>query len=170
MNIKKLVASIMVGGLLLTGIAAYAATVNNDSPKINTSYTAPRYGRAQMVDFMANLLGKSTDETLKLLNSGKTLEQIAVENGIKLEDFKNALLKQKTDYIDQMVKNGVITEERAAELKSLIKERINACDGTGNGGAGLGIGFGRNGMSGNGYGKGHGTGFGKNMHFQSGNN
>ncbi|AGB19577.1 alkyl sulfatase-like hydrolase [Thermoanaerobacterium thermosaccharolyticum] len=163
MNIKKLVASVMVGGLLLTGIAAYAETANNNSPQTNTSYTAPRYGRTQMVDFMANLLGKSTDETLKLLNSGKTLQQIAVENGVKLEDFKTALLKAKTDYVDQMVKSGTITEERAAEIKSLLKERIDACDGTGYGGAGLGIGFGRSGMVGNGYGKGHGLGIGRNM-------
>ncbi|WP_434639640.1 alkyl sulfatase-like hydrolase [Thermoanaerobacterium thermosaccharolyticum] len=170
MNIKKLVASIMVGGLLLTGIAAYAKTANNNSPQTNTSYTAPRYSRTQMVDFMANLLGKTREETLKLLASDKTLQQIALDNGIKLEDFKNALLKAKTDYVDQMVKSGTITEERAAEIKSLLKERIDACDGTGYGGAGLGIGFGRSGMVGNGYGKGHGAGFGKNMHFQSGNN
>ncbi|WP_434577539.1 alkyl sulfatase-like hydrolase [Thermoanaerobacterium thermosaccharolyticum] len=163
MNIKKLVASVMVGGVFLTGIAAYAGTVNSNASQTNISYVTPRYGRTQMVDFMANLLGKTREETLKLLASDKTLQQIALDNGIKLEDFKNALLKAKTDYVDQMVKSGTITEERAAEIKSLLKERIDACDGTGYGGAGLGIGFGRSGMVGNGYDRGHGLGLGRNM-------
>lgn len=162
MNIKKTIASLLIGSVLLTGIAAYAGTANENTAQktqVNSSYVPPRYGRTQMVDFLSNLLGKTKEEVQKLLNSNKTLAQIAVENGVKLEDFKKAMLQERTDYIDQMVKDGILTEERAKEIKDLLKKRINACDGTGNCGAGLGIGYGR----GNGFGRGRGAGLGRNI-------
>lgn len=162
MNIKKTIAIFVTGGVLLTGIVAYAATTTNTVSATNTgqiSTTAPRYGRMQNVDFLAKLTGKSTDEILKLLESGKTMAQIAEENGVTLDEFKKAMLSQREAYIDQMVKDGKITKEKADLIKKAIEERINSCDGTGYNGVGMGFGFGRNnaGTAGTGFGSGMGA-------------
>jgi hypothetical protein len=143
MNIKKTIAIVVTGGVLLSGVAAYAATTTNAGNPANQkqiSSTAPRYGRMQNVDFLAKLTGKSTDEILKLMQSGKTMAQIAEENGVTLDEFKKAMLNQRETYIDQMVKDGKITQENADSIKKAIEERINSCDGTGHKGVGMGIG------------------------------
>ncbi|MDI6605458.1 MAG: DUF2680 domain-containing protein [Thermoanaerobacteraceae bacterium] len=147
MNIKKTIAIVVTGGVLLSGVAAYAATTTNAANPANQkqiSSTAPRYGRMQNVDFLAKLTGKSTDEILKLMQSGKTMAQIAEENGVTLDEFKKAMLNQRESYIDQMVKDGKITQENADSIKKAIEERINSCDGIGYKGAGMGMSFGRN--------------------------
>lgn len=160
MNIKKTIAIVVTGGVLLTGIAAYAATTTNaaNPANFNTSASAPRYGRMQNVDFLAKLTGKSSDEILKLMESGKTMAQIAEENGVTLDEFKKAMLSQREAYIDQMVKDGKITQGRADLIKKTIEERINFCDGTGYNGAGMGMGFGRNNTGKAGIGLGSGMG------------
>lgn len=68
------------------------------------------------------------------------------------------LLKTKIEFIDQMVKDGKITSERAEELKNIITERMSSCDGLGSNredNERLGIGFGR--LGGTGQGRGRGT-------------
>lgn len=68
------------------------------------------------------------------------------------------LLKTKIELIEQMVKDGKITLERAEELKAIITERMSNCDGLGTNRENnerLGIGFGR--LSGAGQGRGRGA-------------
>ncbi len=98
MNIKKTIAVVLTGGILLSGIAAYAATngdTTNSSAPGQYSTTAPRYGMSKNADFLAKLTGKTADEILSELQSGKTIVQIAEENGITLDNLKKALIEQK---------------------------------------------------------------------------
>ncbi|HHW57045.1 MAG TPA: DUF2680 domain-containing protein [Clostridia bacterium] len=166
MNMKKTLAVVLTGGMLLSGIAAYAATngdTTNSSAAGQYSTTAPRYGMSKNADFLAKLTGKTADEILSELQSGKTMVQIAEENGITLDNLKKALIEQKEALIDQLVKEGKITQDRANTMKKNIEERMNSWDGTcqyGKGaGTGLGIGFGKNnnGKAGTGLGSGFGA-------------
>ncbi|GAB6117294.1 hypothetical protein JCM16816_08910 [Thermoanaerobacter brockii subsp. lactiethylicus] len=165
MNFKKVVAVVLTGGMLLSGIAAYAATTGNtasSSTPPQYSTTAPRYGMSRNADFLAKLTGKTADEILSELQSGKTIVQIAEENGITLDNLKKALIEQKEGFIDQLVKGGKITQDRADTIKKTIEDKINSWDGTcqyGKGsGVGLGLGLGKN-SNGN-TGVGLGAGFG----------
>lgn len=153
MDIKKVIASVLISGVLMTGIAAYAEVRSNPARTNTNTSLQPMYGRQNMVDFISKLIGKSREDTLKLLNSDKTLAEIAQDNGVSLDDFKKAMLKQRTDYIDELAKEGKITGDRANELKKIIQNNINVCDGTG---IRQGTGFGLSGMKG--IGKGNGMG------------
>lgn len=151
MNIKKTIAVVVTGGMLLSGIAAYAAvSPSSANPRMANQYstTAPRYGIERNADFLAKLTGMSVDQIISEFNAGKTMVQIAEENGVTLDNLKKALIEQKEGLIDQMVKDGRITQETANTIKQNIQERINSWDGTcqfgKNAGNGLGIGFGKN--------------------------
>lgn len=71
------------------------------------------------------------------------------------------LLNTKIEIIDQMVKDGKITLEKAEELKAILTERMNNCDGLGSNRENnerLEIGFGRLGGVGQGRGRRAGSG------------
>lgn len=172
MNFKKTLAVVLTGGMLLSGVAAYAATngstVNIPQTKQYSS-EAPRYGMSRNADFLAKLTGKSADEILNELKAGKTMVQVAEENGITLDSLKKALIEQKEAYIDQLVKEGKITQDRASAMKQNIEQRINSWDGTcqyGKGsGLGLGMGYGKNNA---GKMSGFGQGFGAKGQYRGG--
>jgi hypothetical protein len=96
-------------------------------------------------------------------------------NGLRM--YTNAssveeLLKQKVDLIDQMVKDGRLTEEAAENYKKLITERMENCTTIGenrNSNERLGIGFGRGMGLGNNQGQGMGKGLGFRRNFSSNN-
>lgn len=55
---------------------------------------------------------------------GKTLAEVAAEEGVAEQDLVDALVAQATDFIDQAVTDGELTEERAAEMKEKLADRI----------------------------------------------
>ena len=91
------------------------------------------------------------------MQSGMTMVQIAEENGVTLDEFKKAMLNQRESYIDQMVKDGKMTQENADSIKKAIEERINSCDGTGHKGEGMGMGIGHSGKAGAAFASGMGA-------------
>lgn len=160
MNYKKILSGVLVSGMLLTGIVAYADSNNSNTStstgKITTSSQAftpgrgygMRFGKAgNNVQVLANLLGKSLEDTYKLLTPGKTLAEIAQENGISLDKFQQAMLESRKNIIQQRVKDGTITQEQADLMIKNMEQNIKNCDGTGIGrgmgrGSGMGRGFG----------------------------
>lgn len=145
-NIKKIVASAMVIGVLSTGGTVFAATTG----------TTP-------ADIAASLTGKTVEEVTKERAAGKTYGTIAKEAG-KFDEFKAQTLEQKKALLDEKVKNATLTQEKADEIYNMMKTNQANCDGTGSKGVGKenGAGFGQG--SGNGMGsmqhKGNGTGQG----------
>jgi urease alpha subunit len=172
MNFKKTLAVVLTGGMLLSGVAAYAATNGSTVSVPQTkqySTEAPRYGMSRNADFLAKLTGKTADEILNELKAGKTMVQIAEENGITLDSLKKAMIEQREAYIDQLVKEGKLTQERATFMKQNMEKRMNSWDGTCQYGKGSGLGLGM------GYGKsnadkmsGFGQGFGAKGQFRGG--
>lgn len=55
---------------------------------------------------------------------GKTLAEVAAEAGVAEQDLVDALVAQATDTIDQAVTDGQLTDERAAQMKEKLAERI----------------------------------------------
>lgn len=126
-----------------------------------TAFAASKYNTP--AEAAAGLTGKTVESVIEeKTETGKTYGTIAKEAG-KLTEFKNEILEMKKDILDEKVKNGIITQERADEIITALKENQANCDGTGSARVGqkMGAGFGGNG-GGMGRGQGKGLGFSEN--------
>ena len=142
-GLKKVTAIMVAIFVLGTAGAAIAAT-----------YKSP-------ADIVSGLTGKTVDELYKEKAAGKTYGNIASDAG-KLEEFKVQMLEQKKASLDQQVKDGTLSQERADEIYNAIKANQAICDGTGNSGLGMRSGAGC-GSGGCGMGDGQGRGAGRGM-------
>jgi len=146
MKMKKIALGLLIVGALSTTALAYAAT--------------------RPVDIVSKLTGKTVETLYKERAQGKTYGTIAKEAG-RLEEFKNEMLKNKKEILDQRVKEGRITQEQADEIYNSIKNNMANCDGTGSQRLGqkYGVGFGNS----QGKGMGNGAGLGQGMRRGLGN-
>jgi len=146
-RLKKVTAVVTVLGMLGAGGVAYAAA-------------------STPADIASSLTGKTIEEVRDERAAGKTYGTIAKEAG-KLDDFKTQVLEQKKVVIEQRVKEGKLTEEKAQEIVKAIEENQANCDGSGRAAIGkkYGVGFGQGSGVGNGTGQrnGNGQGNGKGM-------
>ena len=147
-HLKKLVTVVVIAGVLGSAVAAFAASTKSPA------------------EIAAGLTGKSVEDVTKDRVSGKTYGTIAKEAG-KLDQFKAQMIEQRKAQLDQSVKAGTITQERADTLYNAMKANQAVCDGTGTSGLGMGNGSGCGvaggcGMS-NGQGRGAGKGMGQGM-------
>lgn len=138
---------VWIGGLLvaLLVIGVLGATnVYAQSPS-----SAPLHGRGPGggrgflggtgLEAAAGALNMTTDELTAALQSGKTLEQLAEEAGVDVQDVKDAIqaahATEMRERIQQAVADGTITEENADWLlKGLDKGFIGVPGGFGIGG------------------------------------
>lgn len=146
-NLKKLVAVVAIVGVLGTAGAAFAATVKTPA------------------DIVSGLTGKTVEDVANDRVAGETYGTIAKDAG-KLEEFQAQMLEQRKALLDQRVKDGTLTQERADAIYNAMKTNQAVCDGTGNAGLGMnnGIGCAAGGCGlGNGQGRGAGQGMGGGM-------
>ena len=78
-----------------------------------------------MLDTAANTLGKSPRDLMKKLRDGMTLAEIAQQKGVDPNKVKTAMLAAVNTRIDEAVKNGKITQDKAKELESKIAEKLD---------------------------------------------
>ena len=74
-----------------------------------------------------NKLGMTDDEITDGLNSGKTIYDLAKEKGMTIDQFKTALLEEKTKAVDKAVADGNITSEEGDSLKETLKNNVDSC-------------------------------------------
>jgi polyhydroxyalkanoate synthesis regulator phasin len=74
----------------------------------------------------ASHLGMSQEELREELREGKTLAEIAREQGKTAAGLVQLLVAVQTKRIDEAVDDGRITEEQATELKEGLDERMHA--------------------------------------------
>ena len=84
----------------------------------------------------AEALNMTTDELINELRNGKTLEEIATEAGVDLQEVQDAIQAVRAtefrDHIQQAVTDGTITQEHADWLlEGLEKGFIGGPDGLG---------------------------------------
>ncbi|MEN8904488.1 MAG: hypothetical protein ABF289_00860 [Clostridiales bacterium] len=147
-NMKKIVTVMAAVGVVGMASFAYAADIKSPS------------------DIVSSITGKTIEEVQEERVSGKTYGTIAKEAD-KLDEFKKEILAQKKAVLDQKVKDGILTQEKADEIYKTIEERQITCDGTGSGSIGKenGVGFGQGMGTGskNGQGKGNRQGGGEGL-------
>jgi ribosomal protein S20 len=78
-----------------------------------------------MLDTAANTLGMNPRDLMKELRDGMTLAEIAQQKGVDPNKVKTAMLAAVNTRIDEAVKNGKITEDKAKELESKIAAKLD---------------------------------------------
>ena len=78
-----------------------------------------------MLDSAANTLGMSPRDLMKQLRDGLTLGQIAQQKGVDPNKVKAAMLSVLTARIDEAVKNGKLSQDRATELKARLEKQVD---------------------------------------------
>ncbi len=111
----------------------------------------------------AELTGKTVTEVTEARLEGKTYGTQAKDAG-QLEEFQNQMIEIKADLLEQRVKDGVMTQERADEILAAIKANQANCDGTGSAQIGRKLGAGFGGGMGQGAGMGQGMGLRDGSH------
>ncbi len=103
------------------------------------------YGRRGGVslDSAATTLGVSAADLRSALADGKSIADVATEQGVDLQTVIDALVADASARIDQQVTDGKLTVEEAATKKAELTERITeAVNQAGGFGAGMGGGSG----------------------------
>jgi hypothetical protein len=73
----------------------------------------------------AEVIGISEDEVIAGLREGKSLVEIADENGVDRDELKDGLIEKLTEAIEQAEANGRITSQQADRLQSALEEHID---------------------------------------------
>ena len=89
-----------------------------------------RGGMGRFVDGVAaQVLGLTTDELREQLRSGKTLAEVATDQGVDRQTLVDALVASATERLAQAVTDGKITQEqadeRAADLPEMIEKLVD---------------------------------------------
>ena len=112
------VAALAGGGVLgqsfaVTNVAG-AQTGNDQRPG----------GHGPKLDAAARALNLSADDLRSKLEGGKTIAQVAKDQGVDVQKVIDAMVADATAHIDQAVKDGKLTADQANERKSGLKDRI----------------------------------------------
>jgi polyhydroxyalkanoate synthesis regulator phasin len=84
-----------------------------------------RHGRpGAALDAAASYLGLTEAKLRAALESGKTLAQVAKDQGRPVDGLVQAMLAEKTKALDQAVKSGRITKAERDDLVAGLKERV----------------------------------------------
>lgn len=116
--------SILIGGLLVALLVIAVIGATSASAQSSTSTLphgrGPGGGRGLGLvglQAAAEALDMTTDELITALQSGKTLEELASEAGVELQDVQDAIQAAREEElrtrIEQAVSDGTITQEKA---------------------------------------------------------
>lgn len=125
---------------LMLGLAATAYAAETTAPQTNNTIhqrfgmgmgkAAGFNGHDSITSVLKDKLSLTDKEITDWLNSGKTLYDLAKSKGMTDDQFKAALLEERTKAIDEAVAKGTLTKEQADIMKENIKNNINNCTGT----------------------------------------
>ncbi len=131
MKIKNWLAGVVVaallGGVLLVGVpAAKAFAVGNQSGRQSGQGYGLKMGQNQgsMSTNVADFLGITQEDLQAARQSGKSMVQIATENGKSEQDLVEYVIGQRSDWLDQLVSDGKITQEQADQRSQQMTEQV----------------------------------------------
>ena len=127
MKKKRFITSLVVALTLVGGTTAFAATPVAPSTS-NPVGTCLYYGKSMVtsgytsvINVLKSKFGVTDDEIKKATDSGKTLYDVAKDKGVTADQFKGAVVDERTKAIDQAVTDGTMTKEQA----DFMKNRMN---------------------------------------------
>ena len=99
--------------------------------------------RGTMPSILAEELGMTQDELSAALADGKTVAELAAEQGLSLDDLVAALTAQRAEALSQAVADGTLTQEQADSMLEQMAEHMTwqlenvGLGGYGGGGCGM---------------------------------
>jgi gas vesicle protein len=85
--------------------------------------------RGEHLEAAATALGMTADELRTELKAGKTIAQVATDQGVDVQDVIDALVAEVKEHLDEEVASGEHTQEEAdaklAEATARITDRVN---------------------------------------------
>lgn len=81
----------------------------------------------EMMDGLADLLDLSADELNTALNSGKSLTQIAEEQGVAIGQVRAFMTQNMKDLLDRLVEAGSLTKAQAGQMLGYMEANLEAC-------------------------------------------
>jgi hypothetical protein len=130
--LKKTIASLVVGGALLGGVAsvgtAYAAAPTTATASSTTAAHPLRTWlkahrkeiRKAGIDISAKTIGVTPKALVTELRSGKSVAQVASEHNVSTQTVVNALVGAADGKVDQAVTNGKLTSAQAAKITAAL--------------------------------------------------
>jgi hypothetical protein len=76
------------------------------------------------LDTAASALGVSVEDLRTALGDGKSIADVAAEQGVDVQTVIDALVAQASTHLDEAVAEGRLTEEEAATRKTEVTEKI----------------------------------------------
>jgi hypothetical protein len=133
----------VVGALLFAPLSSLAQDEGSESPEpaATTQEDGTRGDRPFMdgrgpgghgmmlgrgLETAADTLGVTETELLSALEEGKSIADVAEEQGVDLQEVVDALVAAATERVDQAVEDGRLEEDRAEETKAALPDRVAA--------------------------------------------
>ncbi len=117
-------------GAMFGPMVSYADSSNTFSPRAQGSNMMGarmgQYFAGSMLDDVAEVLGMTEAELYQLRASGKSIADIAKDKGIAIDDLIKAMIKEKTEQLNQIVADGKITEEQKTYMLENMEENIKS--------------------------------------------
>ena len=108
-----------------------ASTVDRDADSTHAHHGAHKGGRGKMAspETLAEVLGVDVETLRGEFAGGKSIADVAAEQGIELETVVDALIAEVESRLDEHVADGSLTEDEAADklanAEAMISERVN---------------------------------------------
>lgn len=127
---KKTFLTVILVVLALAAFGVGAALAQDDQPPYGPGMMRAGFGgmHEYVEQALAAELGLSEEQVEELLQSGQSMTQIALDNGIAEDDLTEFLLTVHAAAFDQAVEDGVISREDA----DWMLERMQSGYGPGN--------------------------------------
>lgn len=77
-----------------------------------------------MLDILAEVLGMTPEEIFAELEAGKTIAEIAADQGVELAELVDALIAPRAEALAQAVEDGRLTQEQADWLLEHMREGL----------------------------------------------
>ncbi|MGH4052658.1 MAG: hypothetical protein ACREVX_15240 [Clostridium sp.] len=135
MKSKKIAIALTLTLILGATGTVFAAETSGDTKTttihqaLGMARTTGLRGYDYVTSVLKDKLGLTTTQITDELNSGKTVYELAKEKGMSEENFKAALLTEKSKAVDTAVTKGAITKEEGATLKENLKTNAESCTG-----------------------------------------
>jgi hypothetical protein len=76
------------------------------------------------LDVLSQFTGLQTQELVALFRDGKTVAEVAAENGADLDEIANAIVQAETERIEQAVADGNLDQASADELLANLEAQV----------------------------------------------
>ena len=108
--------------------AAGAVLVSVVAASLALAHGGGKFGGARIspVEILSDLTGVSVEDIRSARQNGDSLADIAAANDVSTDDYVAAVVDAATTAIDDAVASGKLSEDRAAEIKEGLTDKVTA--------------------------------------------